>query len=77
MPLLALRLGGLVLVDRGGDAGLAISLVVSAAGLAAFALHAGLLALGHSEFRTRASLLVLGAILVASLARGALTLALL
>ena len=77
VPLLALLLAGLVLVEREGDAGLAISLVVSAAGLAAFTLHAALLARGHPEFRAAASLSVLAAILVASLAQGVLTLTLL
>jgi hypothetical protein len=77
IALFLLLLAGLVLVERESDAGFAISLVVSAAGVAAFALHAALLARGHPEFRTAASVTVLAAILVASLAQGALTLTLL
>jgi hypothetical protein len=73
LPLFLAGLYGLVLVDRGAAAGLVLSLVVSAAGIFAFALHSYFLAKGRPGFDTLSSRLILWLLLLGCMAQGALT----
>jgi len=57
------RIGALV---EGARAGLVVSVLLAAAGLAAGAVHAAFLAAGHPEFRAPASLGVLAATVLVS-----------
>ena len=76
-PILFLALHGLVLVFQGTPSGLIFSLVLSAFGLFAFAIHTYFIRKGRQEFKLPISLLILIATLIVSLAQGAITLYLL
>jgi chromate transport protein ChrA len=73
LPLLFLVLYGLVLVYRQTMTGLVASLLLSLAGLFAFAIHAYFLRKGRDEFKLPISLLILVATLFVSLLQVALT----
>ncbi len=72
-PLYVVGLYGLVLVSQGSTAGLALSLIVAAAGILAFVLHQYFLRKGCPEFNTRVSKTILGLLLVVSAAQAAAT----
>lgn len=72
-PLLFLVLYGLVLLHQRTVAGLIISLLLSVAGLFAFAVHTYFLRKGRDEFKLPISLIILAATLVVSLVQMALT----
>jgi hypothetical protein len=74
-PLLSLVLYGLVLVDRGANAGHIFSLALSLAGIFAFSIHTYFLGQGREEFKTPASLAILWATLLLSLIQLGVTLA--
>ena len=76
-PLLFLVLYGLVLVHQQTVAGLIISLLLSFAGLFAFAIHIYFLRKGREEFKLPISLFILLGILVVSLAQVVLSISLL
>ncbi len=73
LPVVGLVLYGLVLLVRGGPAGLWFSLALAGCGVLAFCLHLFFLRKGHPAFRQPVSLFILGAILAASLAQAVLT----
>jgi hypothetical protein len=75
VPLYPVGLYGLVLVSQGSRTGLILSLVVGAAGILAFCLHAWFLRRGRKEFDTPASKGLLILLLLVSLAQTAATLA--
>lgn len=77
LPLVALFLYGLLLVERRTVAGLVFSLVLSLAGIAALSIHTFFIYRGRDEFKTPVSLFVLAATLVVSLFQGCLTIVLL
>ena len=72
-PLLFLILYGLVLLDRGTAAGLALSLVLSLGGLFAYSIHTYFIRKGREEFKTPVSQIILVATLIVSLVQGAVT----
>jgi hypothetical protein len=74
-PLYLAGLYGLVLVSQGASAGLILSLVVGAAGIFAFGIHAFFLRKGRPEFNTQISKGILGLLLIVSIAQIAATLA--
>lgn len=76
-PLLFLVIFGLVLVDRGEQAGLILSLIVSGSGLFAFLIHTFFISRGHAEFKTPVSLAILWSTLLVSLIQLGLTVAIL
>ncbi len=73
VPLLAAILYGLLLLDRGEQAGLYFSLVLGLGGVFAFSIHTYFIARGRPEFRTPASLAVLISTLVMSTVQLAVT----
>jgi len=73
LPLVALLLYGLILVFQRSFAGLIFSLVVSLAGILAFAIHLIFIKKGREEFRTPISLSILSATLAISLVQLAAT----
>lgn len=75
IPLYAVLLYGLIPVWCGDGAGMILSLVVGAAGLAAFFIHRYLLWKGRPEFNTPPSIALLYLLLVASAAQIAATIA--
>jgi hypothetical protein len=72
-PLLILVLYGLVLVFQHAFAGLVFSLGLCVAGIFGFGIHMFLFRKGRKEFRTPISISILVAILIFSLAQGAVT----
>jgi hypothetical protein len=74
-PLYLAGLYGLVLLSQGASAGLILSIVVGAAGILAFCIHAYFLRKGRPEFDTRASKGILGLLLIVSTAQIAATIA--
>jgi len=74
VPLLALVLYGLVLVDQGAPAGYALSLAFSLAGLFAFSIHTYFSRHGRVEFRTPVSQAILWATLLLSVVQLGVTL---
>jgi hypothetical protein len=77
VPLMFFVLYGLVLVFQRFWAGLMFSLILSFAGLFAFAVHAFFLRQGRQEFNTPVSLLLLIAILAVSVIQAVTTIYLL
>jgi len=73
LPLWPAGLYGLVLVDRGAAAGLVFSLIISASGVFAFAIHHFFLAKGRPGFDTVTSRLILWLLLVGGLVQGGWT----
>jgi hypothetical protein len=73
LPLFLIALYGVVWVWQQTAAGLILSLVVSAAGLAAFGIHTFFLRQGRSEFDAPVSRLILWAMLITSLAQAVAT----
>jgi hypothetical protein len=76
VPLAVVVLVGLVLVRTHHIGGLALSGLVSAAGIGGFAVHAVFLKRGHREFATPASFGLLAAMLIGGLVQLVLTAAL-
>jgi hypothetical protein len=74
LPLGFLILYGLVLVLQQTLAGLIVSLIVSLAGLFAFAIHTYFIRRGRHEFKTPVSQFILVATLLVSLTQAVLTL---
>jgi len=74
LPLVGLLLYGFYVVSRHTTAGLVISLIVSAGGIFAFAIHRFYIKKGKPEFKTPVSLFLLAATLVISLIQAAVTL---
>jgi hypothetical protein len=72
-PLFLLVLYGAVLVHARTQAGLVLSLVLAAGGIAAFAIHTAFLLKGRREFKTPLSLSILGCTLTVSLAQVGVT----
>jgi len=66
LPLVALVVWGYGRLVEGARAGLVVSVLLAAAGLAAGVVHAAFLAAGHPEFRTPVSLGVLAATVLVS-----------
>ena len=77
IPLVFLILYGLILVFQNSFAGLIFSLVLSLAGIFAFAIHTFFIKKGRSEFKVPISLFILIATLVVSLTQAAITIYLL
>ena len=77
IPLVFLILYGLILVFQNSFAGLIFSLVLSFAGIFAFAIHTFFIKKGRSEFKVPISLFILIATLVVSLTQAAITIYLL
>jgi hypothetical protein len=73
VPLIALVLYGLVLVDRGAPAGHTVSLALGLAGVFAFSIHAFFSHQGRVEFRTSISQAILWSTLLLSVAQLAVT----
>lgn len=73
IPLLAVVLYGLVLLDRGVFAGLILSLFCAITGIGAFIIHSWFLRRGHPQFNTLFSRGLLVVILLVSMAQGSLT----
>jgi len=74
VPLIALFLYGLVLVDRGAPAGYTLSLALGLAGVIAFAIHTSFSRQGRVEFRTPVSQAILWSTLLLSVAQLGVTL---
>ena len=77
LPILFLVLYGLVLVFQDSILGLWLSLLLSIAGVFAFAIHTFFINRGRTEFKTPVSLSLLVAMLAVSLAQTAVTICLL
>ena len=77
IPLVFLILYGLILVFQNSFAGLIFSLVLSLAGIFAFAIHTFFIKKGRSEFKVPISLFILIATLVVSLTQAVITIYLL
>jgi hypothetical protein len=73
-PLVFLILYGLILVFQRSFAGLIFSLILSAAGIFAFAIHTIFIKKGRKEFRAPVSLFILFGTLLVSVAQGAIAL---
>jgi hypothetical protein len=73
LPLLAVILYGLVLVDRQTVGGLVLSLLLSTGGLFAFGIHTYFLRQGRDEFRLLTSRALLVATLVVSMVQAGVT----
>jgi len=73
LPLVALVVWGYGRLVEGARAGLVVSVLLAAAGLAAGAIHAAFLAAGHPEFRAPVSLGVLAATVLVSAIQASLT----
>jgi hypothetical protein len=72
-PLYCLGLYGLVLLSKGTSNSLIYSLVISLAGMAAFAIHTWFLRKGQPEFNVPVSKIILWGTLVVSLIQAVLT----
>jgi hypothetical protein len=77
LPVVALFLWGLLEVHSVSLTGLILSLVLSGAGIAAFAIHMVFIRRGHREFVIPISLAILGGTLVVSMVQAGATIALL
>lgn len=73
LPLLAIVLYGLVLIERMATGGLIISLTLALSGLFAFTIHRIFIRQGHDEFTIPASQFLLWATLIVSLAQLGMT----
>jgi hypothetical protein len=73
LPLWMVALYGAIQLWENGLFGLILSLVVSLAGLAAFAIHTYFLRRGHPEFNVPVSKLILWVLLLCSLPQAAIT----
>ncbi|MCB2197995.1 hypothetical protein KQI63_01230 [bacterium] len=73
IPLLAVVLYGLVLLDRDVFAGLILSLIVAITGIGAFLIHSWFLRKDHPQFNTPFSRGLLLIILLMSIAQGSFT----
>jgi hypothetical protein len=69
LPLLAVVLYGLVLIERMALGGLIISLVLALSGLFAFTIHRTFIRQGHDEFTIPTSQFLLWATLIMSIAQ--------
>jgi hypothetical protein len=69
LPLLAVVLYGLVLIERMALGGLVISLVLALSGLFAFTIHRYFIQQGHDEFTIPTSQFLLRATLIVSIAQ--------
>lgn len=77
LPLLAIILYGLVLIERMASGGLIISLILALSGLFAFNIHRYFIRKGHDEFTIPTSQFLLWATLIVSLAQVGVTIYLL
>lgn len=77
LPLLAIILWGLLEIFFNTYTGLILSVIVAAAGIAAFTIHMVYLKKGRSEFKTTLSVILLVVIMIVSLAQLTLSVTLL
>jgi hypothetical protein len=77
VPILPLVLYGLVLVSQRTFSGLVLSLILSLAGVFAFAIHSYFIRRGHEEFKMPISVAILVATLTVSLVQSTITIYLL
>jgi hypothetical protein len=77
LPLLAVVLYGLVLIERMAVSGLIISLILALSGLFAFTIHRTFIRRGHDEFTIPTSQFLLWATLIMSIAQLGVTIYLL